>query len=288
MLTEHTLTIGEASLHYARGPNAGPPLLFLHGVLRCWQDFVPLIPPLAARWAVHALDFRGHGKSSRRPGAYRVIDYAEDAVGFLKHNCDEPAVIYGHSLGAMVALAAAAVVPERCSALILEDPPFETLGSRLRETIFHSQFVGMKPFAGAANNVAEMAWAMAEIPLIAPHTGRITRLGDVRDQVALRFGARCLKQVDTEVFRPLVAGAWLDGYNLDALLSAVRCPVLLLQADMAAGGMLTDADAEMLEKGLPDCARIKLEGVGHLIHWTKTETTLRLVVAYLESLDRED
>src|SRR5437870_483220 len=97
MLTEHTLTIGDASLHYARGPSAGPPLLFLHGVFRSWQDFVPLIPALAARWAVHALDFRGHGRSSRRPGAYRVVDYSEDAVAFLKHNCDEPAVVYGHS-----------------------------------------------------------------------------------------------------------------------------------------------------------------------------------------------
>ena len=37
MLTEQTLTIGETFLHYARGPSAGPPLLFLHGVLRCWQ-----------------------------------------------------------------------------------------------------------------------------------------------------------------------------------------------------------------------------------------------------------
>jgi pimeloyl-ACP methyl ester carboxylesterase len=288
MLTEQTLTFGDGSLHYARGPRAGPPLLFLHGVLRRWQDFLPLIPSLAARWAVHALDFRGHGRSTPQSGAYRVVNYVEDAVAFLKHSLDEPAVVYGHSLGAMVALGAAAAAPDCCSALILEDPPFDTMGARMRETIFQSQFLGMQPLAGSEKSVAAVAKALAEIPLIAPHTGRVARLGDVRDGVALRFAARCLKQVDPEVFVPIVSGAWLEGYHLDQLLTAVRCPVLLLQADMAAGGMLTDDDAEKLEARLPDCTRIKLEDVGHLIHWTQTEATLRLLVAYLESLDHEE
>jgi pimeloyl-ACP methyl ester carboxylesterase len=289
MLTEYTLAVGEASLHYARGPSSGPPMLLLHGVLRAWQDFMPLIPALAARWQVDALDFRGHGRSTPRPGHYRVVDYVEDAALFLRHGCDEPAVVYGHSLGAMVALAVAGgPAAECCKAVILEDPPFETVGNRIHETVFLSQFLGMKPLAGSKASIAEVARALAEIELVTPGTGRITRLGDVRDAVALRFGARCLKQVDPDVLTPIVAGEWLKGYDLDAILAGVRCPVLLLQGDMAAGGMLTDGDAERLASRLPDCARIKLEGVGHLIHWTQTEATLRLLIAFLESLDREE
>jgi pimeloyl-ACP methyl ester carboxylesterase len=288
MLTEYTLTVGEASLHYARGPSAGPPLLLLHGVFRAWQDFMPIIPALAARWQIDALDFRGHGKSSRREGKYRVIDYVEDAVAFLKHGCDEPTVVYGHSLGAMVALAAAAVEAGCVKAVILEDPPFETVGSRLRETVFYSQFLGMRPLAGSKADAADVARALGEIELTTPGTGRKSRLGDLRDAVALRFGARCLKQVDPDVFAPLIAGEWLKGYDLDGILKRVTCPVLLLQADMAAGGMLTDSDAGRLETQLADCTRIKLTGAGHLIHWMQTGTTLRLVTAFLESLDREE
>src|SRR4051812_7169126 len=237
MLTEHTLTVGDASLHYARGPSAGPPLLFLHGVLRCWQDFLPIIVPLMSRWHVHALDFRGHGRSSPRPGRYRVVDYVEDATAFLRHGCDEPAVIYGHSLGAMVALAVAGGPQAECvKALVLEDPPFDTVGPRIGETVFLSQFRGMQPFAGSTCSVAEIARGMAEIQLITPGTGRVLRFGDVRDTISLRFSARCIRQVDPQVFEPLIAGQWLEGYNLDAILSGVRCPVLLLQGDMAAGG----------------------------------------------------
>jgi pimeloyl-ACP methyl ester carboxylesterase len=264
-------------------------MLLLHGVLRAWQDFMPLIPALAARWQVDALDFRGHGRSSPRQGHYRVVDYVEDAEAFLRHGCDEPAVVYGHSLGAMVALAAAAGPAAKCcKAIILEDPPFETVGSRIRETVFLSQFLGMQPLAGSKKSVAEITEALAEIELTTPGTGRITRLGDVRDAVALRFGAHCLKQVDPHVFTSLVSGEWLKGYDLEAILGRVRCPVLLLQGDMAAGGMLTAEDAALLERLLPDCTRIKLEGVGHLIHWMQTETTLRLLIAFLESLDREE
>src|SRR5262252_7523053 len=152
MLTEHILSLDKsASLNFARGPEHGPPLVFLHGVLRCWQDFLPLIPALSQRWQVHALDFRGHGRSAPRAFHYRVRDYVEDAEAILSRVCSAPAVICGHSLGAMVALAAAAgPAADRCRALILEDPPFATMGSRIRQTIFHSQFVGMAPLAGSS------------------------------------------------------------------------------------------------------------------------------------------
>jgi pimeloyl-ACP methyl ester carboxylesterase len=288
MLTEHTHTSGDALLNYARGPSAGPPLLLLHGVLRCWQDFLPVIPTLSYRWQVDALDFRGHGRSSPRPGAYRVVDYVEDAVSFLRHGCDEQAVLFGHSLGAMAALAAAAEVPDRCAALVLEDPPFETAGSRLSTTTAHSQFLGMQALAGPNATTAGVARQLADLQLTDPGTGQTNRFGDVRDPASLRFSAHCLTKLDPDVFTSLVSGRWLEGYDLDALLPRVCCPVLLLQGDAATGGMLTDEDAEKLQKELHDCTRIKLPGVGHLIHGTRTETTLRLVTAFLESLDREE
>lgn len=288
MLTEHTLSHGEVSLHYARGPNSGPPLLLLHGVTRAWPDYLPLIPTLAWRWHVHAVDFRGHGKSARRPGNYRLVDYVEDALTFLRHGLDEPAVIYGHSLGAMVALAAAARFPERCRAIVLEDPPFSTVGPRFAETVFPSQFRGMHALAGSTANVAEVARAMADISLVYPASGRTVRLGDLRDAVALRFGARWLKDNDPEVLQVLLVGRWLDGYDLDALLPDVRCPVLLLQGDLKAGGMLADEDARKLVSGLADCTCLKLDSVGHLIHWTHTEVTLRHVTSFLETVRWDD
>src|SRR5581483_7683841 len=80
MFTERAFNSGELLLNHAVGPVTGPPLLLLHGVTRCWRDFVTLVPPLAPRWQLHGLDFRGHGRSARAPGKYLVTDYVRDAA----------------------------------------------------------------------------------------------------------------------------------------------------------------------------------------------------------------
>src|SRR5215207_7214247 len=113
MLVEEPLDDAPVALNVAAGPTAGPPLLLLHGVVRCWRDWLTLVPGLAGRWQVFALDFRGHGRSARRPDRYKVADYLEDAVALVKGRFAEPGVLFGHSLGALVALGVAATVPER-------------------------------------------------------------------------------------------------------------------------------------------------------------------------------
>ncbi len=271
------------ALHLARGAFGGPPFVFLHGVMRRWQDFLPVVPAVSARWEVLALDFRGHGGSARAAGKYRVVDYVEDAVALLRTQVGEPAVVYGHSLGAMVAAAAAVEVPDRVRAIVLEDPPFDSMGSRIRHTPFLSFFQGMRELIEKGQNGPELAAAMRELRFGAPG-GPVIRLGDVRDASALRFAASCLARMDPAVLKPIIEERWLDGYDVERVLRAIRCPALVLQADGAAGGMLTDPDAEMAERILPDCLRIRFEKVGHLIHWADVPGLLRHLMAFLESI----
>src|SRR4029453_4113097 len=103
VLSEEKIGVDGLALNVAVGASTGGPLLFIHGVLRRWQDFVPLIPGFAPWWHVHALDLRGHGLSDRRKGEDRVADYARDVVRLLEARWREPVILYGHSLGAMVA-----------------------------------------------------------------------------------------------------------------------------------------------------------------------------------------
>src|SRR5215510_16515252 len=119
MLHEYLFKRGMLALNYARTDNNNAqPLLCLHGVTRSWQTFLPLIPTLALRWQLYALDHRGHGKSARAK-SYFAIDYVPDAVSFLRDEIKHPCVIYGHSLGAMVAAAVAAEAPDLVQAVIL-------------------------------------------------------------------------------------------------------------------------------------------------------------------------
>ncbi len=270
-------------LNYAVLDNRCPPLLMLHGVTRRWQTFLPLMQCLALRWKVHALDFRGHGLSGRVPGRYTVADYVPDVTEFVKARCQEPVVLYGHSLGAMVAAAAASQLESRVSAVILEDPPMESMGSAIHGNILQSFFSGLHRFAGDQREVALIASELAELRLHDPQKDQTLRFGDLRDPASLRFGAASLKSVDPEVFDAIVSGRWLDGLDFEQIFRQVTCPVLLLQADPVCGGMLSDSDADRIADWANDVTLLRFPGTGHVIHLAQTQQLVNHLHGFLES-----
>ena len=248
-----------------------------------WQDYSAMLGSLTARRHVVAPDLRGHWASGRTPGAYLVTDYARDIITHVERHV-HGGVVYGHSLGAMVALAVAAALPDRVVGAVLEDPPFETMGSRLASNGLLAYSLQMQALAQARLPVPELAKRLADVRQRPPDGGVGPRLGDVRDAASLRFGAECLAAADPDVYTPIVAGHWLQGYDWPAMLGSVHCPVLVLQADPKLGGMLIDADAALLQQRLADCTLVKVPGVGHHIHWQQTDATLRLLHGFLDSL----
>jgi pimeloyl-ACP methyl ester carboxylesterase len=283
VFAERTLSTGSLRLNVAEGPANGPPLWLLHGVGRRWQDFAPLLPGLTARWSVRAPDQRGHGKSERAPGRYGVTDYVADAAALIRRR-SEPAVLVGHSLGALAALGAAAVAPLSVRAVVLLDPPSAQFLARVGETMYRDLWAGMRRLAGGGRPVAATARELADLPLPSGAPDETVRLGELRDAAALRFMARCLHDLDPDALGPPLDGTWLDGFDPLAVAAAVRCPVLLVVAACDLGGMLPAADADALAAAISDCTRIDLPGVGHLVHWQDTAATLRLLHAFLASL----
>jgi pimeloyl-ACP methyl ester carboxylesterase len=281
---EQRYAIDGPTLNAAIGPGAGPPLVFLHGVSRRWQDAVPLAAGLAGRWQPWGLDLRGHGSSARCPGAYLVRDYVGDVVRFLRAHVPEPAVLYGHSLGAMVAAGVAAELPRHVRAIILEDPPGPGFLGRVPGNSYGILFAGLRSLAGSDRPTAETARLLAELPMSAPGSPRTVRLGDVRDATSIRFMARCLRDLDPEVLTPLLEARWLEGLSLPDVYGRVRCPALVLAGDEKAGGMLPADEAAALAGAITDCTRIDFPGVGHLLHWMQTERTLRHLHGFLEAL----
>ena len=281
MFVEFDLPAGPVSLRLLVGPPNGPPLVLFHGVGRRGTDFLPIVPALATRWHLHLVDHRGHGGSSRGTGNYRVTDHVEDALSVLNW-LGRPAVLFGHSLGALTVAGAAAVRSELVQAVILEDPPSAAFLRRLRETPYHATFTAMRRLAGSPRPVAEVARDLGATPV--PFAGGHVPLSTLRDGSALRFVARCLRDVDPEVFTPALEGTWLDGYDERAVWQRIACPALLLRGDPAGGGMLPQPDADLMFLEMPDLTAIDVPGVGHLVHGLAPELTVRYVLNFLESL----
>jgi pimeloyl-ACP methyl ester carboxylesterase len=107
----------------AYGPQAGRPVLLLHGggqTRRSWRSAAEQLADAGVR-AV-AVDLRGHGDSAWSPEA----DYGPDAhardVAAVLPQVGEPVVLVGASLGGLAALVAAATVgPQGVAGLVLVD-----------------------------------------------------------------------------------------------------------------------------------------------------------------------
>jgi pimeloyl-ACP methyl ester carboxylesterase len=275
---------GTPAINIRTGPKSGPVLLFLHGLGRFSEDYLSLATDLVPHFQSVIIDFRGHGDSEWAGGRYFVADYVNDTVELIRSRFAEPILVYGHSLGAMVALAAATLIPEHIRGMILEEPPFHTMGRRIHHTLWLPLFTGMQKVSRDGGSLEEMARALGEVSFPAREGNGLTRLREVRSSEALRFGAKCLSKIDPAVFDAPIQGCWLDGYDERDLFAKVACPSLLLQGDSEAGGAFTDEDAELAESLMPGCERIRFRDTGHLIRSQRPLEVMEAVLAFAAKL----
>jgi pimeloyl-ACP methyl ester carboxylesterase len=274
MLQEQTFDTGAVSINYVADQASGPPLVLLHGVTGRWQGWLSVMPDLALRWRLFALDLRGHGRSGRAPGAYRINDYADDVIAFLRGPVAAPVMLVGHSLGAIISIAVAARAPELVRAVVLEDPPLAGFRhERLRDRPEYARFSASRDLAASDKTVEEIAATLATLQPDA-------------DAAALRARAFSLHRLDPEVLTFVVEDRAKESFDLDALLRQITCPVLLLQGNPALGGALLDADAQRAAGQLAHCTHVYLPNVGHGIHAADGQPRVfsRLVHDFLESL----
>ena len=72
-LEHHFADLGEVTIHYVTagaGLADGPPIVLVHGWPQTWYEWRHVMPRLAARHPVIALDMRGLGDSSRPLDGY--------------------------------------------------------------------------------------------------------------------------------------------------------------------------------------------------------------------------
>ena len=95
------------------GPEDGLPVIALHGWLDNANSFARLAPRLKGLRII-ALDMAGHGHSGHRPNGagYALWDYAHDVLQVAEQLGWKRFGLLGHSMGAIVSLAAAILVTQ--------------------------------------------------------------------------------------------------------------------------------------------------------------------------------
>jgi pimeloyl-ACP methyl ester carboxylesterase len=216
---------------------AGPPVMVLHGWGASIETVASIVQALSRIAEVHALDLPGFGESQAPREPWGVEDYRRflasfmDAVGVVR-----PAALVGHSNGGRVAIAMAASEAERVSRMILVD----SAGIRPKRGFTYCRKVGMAK--------------------VGKHAAR--RLGApgrrLRDALVGRAASADYAAAAPEMRATFVR---LVNSDLRDLLPQVRVPTLLIWGEQDTATPV--ADAQLMERLIPDAGLVVFEGAGH-------------------------
>ncbi len=124
--TNQTVSVNGIQLHYVRGGHGRDVVVLLHGWPENWYEWNAVMPAIAEKYTVLAVDLPGLGDSAGTPPSYDkktlagyVHGLVVDAVG------QRPVHVVGHDFGAAVAFAYAASFRDSTASLTIIDFPIE-------------------------------------------------------------------------------------------------------------------------------------------------------------------
>lgn len=226
---------------------ASDPVLFAcHGWTDSAEVFAPLVTRLRRRWTVVAADAPAHGGTPLRDGDFVIANHAVSALAVVDSlpqvvGRGRPVVAFGHSMGALTAARVAAARPDLVSALVIEDPARTTLRRTHSVTRMRSWLTGLQ----AGDHASRVAWVRANHP----DWPRAELAPWARSKAAVD-----LRHLD----RP---HDW--GEPLPAILSEVRCPVLIIRGEPANGGIVSMTAARRCAAACSGGARVIALDAGH-------------------------
>jgi pimeloyl-ACP methyl ester carboxylesterase len=101
--------------------------VLLHGLGGSHLSWIQAAPGLAGLGRVLALDMPGFGRSPRAGRSARLMDQRRTLDSFLEATVDGPVVLAGNSMGGVVALLEAAMVPDRVVGVVLTSSVYPML-----------------------------------------------------------------------------------------------------------------------------------------------------------------
>lgn len=236
------------------------PILCLPGLTRNARDFDALAPELASLGPVAAVDFRGRGDSgySKDPMTYVPLSYAQDMVALLDSLGWDRFAVVGTSLGGLVAMLLAGLLPKRLAGVVFNDvgPELEAAGlDRIRGSI---GAVSSQPtWMHAARQVAEANRA------IYPDYEIQDWLRLVHRSHRLTPEGRIVADYDKQIAAPLRVSTEAQAIDMWPLFGAVAdLPLLIVRGEHS--DILSAAAAEQMVDRAKQASLCTIAGVGHV------------------------
>ena len=260
------VTINEQTIHYLKQGN-GKPLILVHGFAGSTYTWRKLIPLLADRYTVYALDLLGFGLSDKpADGNYALDLQGRLVIGFLEALDIPHAAIAGHSMGGVVAGYAALDAPSKVEELILVSPGFYAKGAPeyLRYLFFPLDRIMARQFYKRSERAASLKRSFYNQAL-------------VTDELIDAYLLPAKTPHAADALARMMTSAGSGPY--DGLADKISTRCLLVWCDHDIGNL--PRDAERLEKELKRSRLVNIKECGHYIQEEKPEELARAIKDFL-------
>ncbi|HEX9891193.1 MAG TPA: alpha/beta hydrolase [Actinomycetota bacterium] len=254
----------------AAGAEDAPVLLFSHGFSLDMTTWHYQWKAFSDRYRCVLFDHRAHGRSGKPPGGeYAVRAMGRDLLAVLDHVSPQgPAVLVGHSMGAMSILAMAerdpSVFGDRVRGVVLADTAasdiarefFGSVGSRIERSLrpltqrLTADLDRVERLRGRLTRVTDLSLLIA----------RATQFGPDASPSQVAYLADLSSRARVEVW--VHTAADIREMDLREALSAITVPALVVVGDRDMVTPKTSALA--LREALPDAEAVVITRAGHV------------------------
>lgn len=240
---------------------AGPPLVFVHGLIERWTHWLEQLTAFASNHRVIAMDLPGFGNSPMPNERISIPLYARTLEQLLEHLEISAAAFAGHSMGGFACAQLAINCPQCVERLVLVSPAGLSTYANRRNLRLVAQ---MRRFKRIVN--AYHARVSAHAGLYARHPR--LRLLEPTTHIVARHSNRLPAPLVAELVRGLGAPGFIEGmeanfnYDYRDRLKELACPTLIVWGER--DRVVSAKDANVYEQLIPNARKVILKDTGHL------------------------
>lgn len=261
-----SVRVNEASIHYIRG-GTGPGVILIHGFPQDWYAFHKIMPRLAARFTVVAVDLRGVGGSTMASDAYEATTLAQDIHELAGNLHLKPVYVVGHDNGGIVAYAFMRLYPKATRGAMILDVPLPGIQPwqqvKADPALWHFGF-------HQTLHLPEKLLAGREFDYFREFFDRLALNREAISDADVRHYARAYAspqqlRAGLEFYRRAYPAS--EKFNATAR-TVTDVPLVLAGADHGMGTLLPKLAESLKEHG---CTRVAVEVVRNSGHWVVDE-----------------
>jgi pimeloyl-ACP methyl ester carboxylesterase len=265
--------------------SAQPPVLLLHGFGASIGHWEHNLEFLADFHTVYALDLVGFGASRKPQIEYQIDLWVDQVYDFWQTLIGQPMILVGNSIGALVALVAAAKYPEIAATTIMISLPDLSAEQEMIPRPLQPVVNGIKRLI-ASPLILRPLFKVVSKPNVARKWAQIAYANPdrVTDELLDLFLAPAGEAEAAAAFVKIIQGMISSNFspNLRRLLPEVQIPMLLIWG--CQDRMIPPGIAKDLLQLNPHLKLVNLEAAGHCAHHEQPEEVNRIMRSWLDGL----